>query len=244
MKKTLSIVMAIVMVASLIASFGCVNASADSHYVSMYLSDMYYYRHSFISRHIYVKTDANAANQQVVIHYENGENQPWADEEAEFVDYLSDGSKLWKADVTSSGYCTDFAVKYVADGVTYWDNNNGQNYGDYNLGSAPITVERQGYPGAFSIGSTHTITANLQNYAYEKNVFLRYTNDGWNTYTDVPMSYDSTNDNGTENWKGTLEKTTESYEDFQFCVCYQANGQTYWANNFGQNYNAYFCVGR
>ena len=78
--------------------------------------------------------------------------------------------------------------------------------------------------------------------AYHKNVFVRVTNDGWKSYTDIPMSYSETNDDGTENWTVDFSRTAENAEDFEYCVCYQANGQTYWANNLGENYDSYFRI--
>ena len=234
MKKAAALLTAVALIVSAFACFGCVSASADSHFVSMYLCDLYYGKHSAHSRNVYIKTDANASSQQVYVHYETGEPSVWEDAEAEFVETLSDGSKLWKANFTSWSYKFEYAIKYVADGNTYWDNNNGSNYTTETLGSAPVTAVRAGSPSAFC-SATETITANLQNYSYHKNVFVRYTNDNWNTYTDVPMSYSETLANGTENWTGVIDVIDR--ENLEFCICYQVNGQEYWANNFGRNYN-------
>lgn len=78
----------------------------------------------------------------------------------------------------------------------------------------------------------------MKNYAYEKNVQVRYTQDNWATYTDVPLSYNSTNSDGSELWTVNLNLDDRGTSNFQYCVYYQVNGQTYWANNFGQNYDA------
>ena len=239
MKRALTLVMALCMIVSAFAAFGCVNASADSHFVHLYYQDTYGSKYGCTGRYIYVQTDGNAYNQQVTVHYACANAKGWFDEDAEYVTTLSDGSKIWKANVRhydGSEYAAEYAIKYVADGATYWDNNNGNNYygPETSLGTAPIKVVRPDY--YYSFGTT--IYVNLQNYAYNKNVFIRYTNDNWNSYTDVPMSYDSTRDDGTEYWKGTVQVT--SSDSFKYCVCYQVNGQEYWANNFGKNYSSYF----
>ena len=228
--------MAIVMVASLIASFGCVNASADTAYAVLDHAETLVYG-STITRDIYVKTDASTANQQVYVHYDKAAGQAWADEQADYYKTLSDGSKIWKATITSSEDNTEFVIKYVANGTTIWDNNNGQNYsGNNTLGCAPVVAVR---PVHYSYYFTSFISAKLQNYGYQKNVFVRYTCNGWKTYTDVELTYSSTNADGTENWSGSVTRTYDC-SDFQYCIGYEVNGQTYWANNFGDNYDWYF----
>ena len=39
---------------------------------------------------------------------------------------LGDGSKIWRAEFTSTK--TKYAIKFVADGREYWANNFGANY--------------------------------------------------------------------------------------------------------------------
>ena len=232
MKKTkiVAAITAICMLVSVFAAFGCVNASADTANVSLYFAELTFSKYGMSTRDIYVKTDGNSSNQAVTVHYHYYMNS-WVDEEAELFTTLSDGSKIWKASIRS--YATEYAIKYEANGHTYWDNNNGNNYKQDVLGTAPVTVERSWYP---YYNGSNTLRVALQNYAYQKNVFVRYTNDGWNTYTDAPLSYYETNENGTETWTGSVVRTAEDWHDFEYCVCYQVNGQEYWANNFGENY--------
>ena len=235
--KAAALLTAICMLVSVFASFGCVNASAATANVSLYFSDTYSQTTDELTRIIYVKTDGSNSNQQVYVHYDKTAGQAWADEQAEYFKTLDDGSKLWKATIVSDADHTEYVIKYVANGHTYWDNNGGSNYSgtadNDDLGSAPFTVVRPLVPSYYF---SSFVTVKLHNYAYQKNVFIRYTLNGWRTYTDVPMSYDSTNSDGTETWKGTIRRSPET-SNFQYCVCYEVNGQTYWANNFGENYN-------
>ena len=153
----------------------------------------------------------------------------------------SDGSKIWRAEFTSTK--TKYAIKFVADGREYWDNNNGKDYnGSETIGVAPIAPQRNA-SGFYNTFYFH-IQAVLQNYAYHKEVFVRYTRDNWNTYKDQPLGYNNTRDDGTELWYTVLTVNyNESFgEGFEYAICYRVNGKEYWANNFGANYDAYFSV--
>ena len=241
-KKAAALILAVCMLVSVLGAFGCVTASADTHYATLYYTDWNFSKYGMSGKSIYIKTDGAASEQQVIVHHNYLPYEDWIDTEAEYVTTLDDGSKLWKADVTSYMHNYDkdfeFVIKYVADGVTYWNNNNGSNYINNAFGVAPIAVQR--YGSDLYIGNTITVT--LQNYAYNKNVFIRYTNDNWNTYTDAPMSYNKTNADGTENWTGEVSVTASDYSDFEYCVCYQVNGNEYWANNFGENYGYHYRI--
>lgn len=231
-KKSLSVVLTLSMLMSFFALFANVKVNAATDRVSMYSTGITFSKYGMSNREIYVQTKDNASDQHVYIHYNFMDGQDWKDEEATYVTTLSDGSKIWKATVRS--YNLKYAIKYVADGQTFWDNNNNQNYSNEEIGNAPITVRR----GSYSyFNNTYKIEVLLKNYAYEKNVQVRYTQDNWATYSDVPMSYNSTNSDGSELWTVNLNLDDRGTNNFQYCVYYQVNGQTYWANNFGQNYD-------
>ena len=160
-----------------------------------------------------------------------------------FVKYgmVSDGSKIFKASITS--FKDEYAIKYISDGNEYWDNNNGNNYHSEDIGSAPITVRRI-YTSSTGLGSEYTVNVVLKNYSYEKDVKVRYTEDNWATQHDVAMHYVSTNDDGTEVWATTLNLSNTSGRIFEYCAYYynKSNNQTYWANNFGQNYDSSYRI--
>ena len=90
---------------------------------------------------------------------------------------------------------------------------------------------------------TYQINAVLQNYAYHKNVFVRYTTDGWNSYSDQALGYSKTNADGTETWTTKINiENIADYSDFEYAICYQVNGTEFWANHFGANYNLNFSI--
>ena len=235
-KKAVAFAIAFSMLLCILGSFSTMAASASTDNVSLYSTELYFSKYGISHRYIYVQTNDNASDQHIYIHYKYLEGQDWKDAEATYHTTLPDGSKIWKAYISS--YNTEYAIKYVADGVTYWDNNNGNNYTYEKIGIAPITANRN----YASLPESYPISATLQNYAFDKVVKVRYTEDNWITYTDVPLSYYSTNGDGTENWTTTLSLDKSKTDNFEYCIYYEVNGQTYWANNFGENYDYYYRI--
>ncbi len=208
--------------------------------VSFYSMGSISTRQGISTYEVFVQTNDNANDQEVKVRYFYMPNLGWTDTKATYVTTLSDGSKIWRAVFTS--YKCQFAIKYEADGEVFWDNNNGNDYTSANvIGAAPIASERLSVY-QFS-GRDYTINAILKNFAYEKNVFVRYTTDGWNTYSDQALSYVNTNSDGTERWstKLSLEGVNTS-SGFEYAICYQVNGQEYWANYFGANYDINYAM--
>ena len=240
-KKTrfAAILLTLAMVIGLFGAVGVTSASAATDKVSLYSSSVTFSRVGVNSYEVFIRTRDNAADQQVYVHYFYTDIIGWCDAQAEYFTTLNDGSKIWKANFTSA--MTRYAIKFVADGREYWDNNNGNDYTRNDiLGVAPVTSERLGYQ---LYGNKFQINAVLQNYAYQKNVYVRYTTDGWNSYNDQALGYDKTNENGTETWTTTLNLPSNmDYSKFEYAICYQVNGTEFWANNFGANYDAYYYI--
>ncbi len=215
-----------------------VNAAADR--VSLYSSTITFAKYGTTDYEILVRTNDNATDQKVIIHYFFREPYGWAESEASYVTTLDDGSKIWKASIRSEK--CQYAIEYIADGETFWDNNDGANYdGTKRIGCAPIIANRLGYARFSSFG--YEVDAILQNYAYCKNVFVRYTTDGWNTYHDQSLGYVNTNADGSETWRTYLPVgSSNNYNGFEYAICYQVNGAEFWANNFGSNYDINYCA--
>ncbi len=238
LKKSVSLALAFTMLLSLFYIMSKTNVGAVTDRVSMYSSDVTFVKYGKVTRNIYIQTTDNASSQQVYVHYNYMSGEEWRDAQAEYFTTLSDGSKIFKASISS--FNDEYAIKYISDGNEYWDNNNGNNYHDEKIGSAPITIDRYGY----QTGSQYVVNVVLKNYSYEKDVKVRYTEDNWATQHDVAMHYVSTNDDGTELWAATLNLSNTSGRIFEYCAYYynKSNNQTYWANNFGQNYDSSYCI--
>ncbi len=235
---------AIAVMLSVFSIAGSATSVAATDKVSLYSSDVTFEKYGAKTYEIFVQTKDNANDQEVYIHYFYMDSLDWADTEAEYVTTLNDGSKIWRAYLSS--YNCQYAIKYVADGATYWDNNNGSNYnGTETIVSAPVEVKRRS--GFYYDLENYQIDVVLQNYAYNKNVFVRYTTDGWNTYNDASLSYSNTNSNGTETWTTKIDISSiiannYNYSGFEYAVCYQVNGNEYWANRFGKNYDINYSI--
>ncbi|SEQ24445.1 Carbohydrate/starch-binding module (family 21) [Lachnospiraceae bacterium RM5] len=240
-KKIVAMMLAVVMIFSAICFKSTISASAsETSGVSFYSMGKISTRQGITTYEVFVQTNGNAKDQEVTVHYFYMPGLGWCDAKAAYVATLGDGSKIWRAVITS--YDCQFAIKYEADGEVFWDNNNGNDYTAASvIGAAPVTSERL---SVFQFnGGDYTINAVLQNFAYEKNVFVRYTTDGWKTYSDQALSYVKTNNGGTETWstKVPLEGVSD-YSGFEYAICYQVNCTEYWANYFGANYDINYAM--
>lgn len=230
LKKLSAIIMAFVM---LFGAFGGnITAKASNSPVKMYYCDHVINWRGSIQYIVYIQIDARSAvNKAVYVHY-GSNSSGWRDIPATFVDKIDDNTEIWKATISGSG---EYAIKYIGDGQTYWDNNNGNNYTyDDILGAANIIVERLTYQS----GGSFTVQVIVKNLSYDKVVGLRYTLDNWATFSDMNLRYlSSIPDTDLERWSITLNLPESLMDSFQYCVYYQVNGLTYWDNNFGANYD-------
>lgn len=202
---------------------GGIEASAVTNGVSMYYCDQQPLKYGLISYRIYIKTEGNAFNQQVYVHYSTERNnEDTYDMQASYLKTLADGSKIWVANITAQSI--RYVIKYVADGQIFWDNNGGKFYTDETVGSIAIVINCS--------SDSRTISVTLKNYGYNKQVTLRYTTNSWNTYSEIPMHYKSTNANGTEVWEANISLDISNNSSFEYSVCYKVNGMTYWASSF------------
>lgn len=215
---------------------GKVSANASDNLVNMYFCDDQLCYHGAVRFTVYIQIDAKSANhKEVFIHHTLDDSGVWSDTAATYVTKLDDSTEIWKADIASTYEASvEYAVKYIGDGRTYWDNNNGNNYKYKNiLGIANVKAGRirRTYSGLY-------IAVTVKNLAPNKNVRLRYTLDNWVTYQDADFSYVSEiPGTDSETWSINLNIDESKMNSFQYCVYYEVNGQTYWDSNFGANYN-------
>ena len=237
--KIAAIVLTLAMLLSVFCIAGTASASAATDRVRLYSSNITFTKYGAATYDVYVQTRDNAQNQKVTVHYFYMPSLGWCDAPATYVTTLNDGSKIWKS--TFSSFACQYAIKYEADGETIWDNNNGRDYnGSEVIGAAPVAAESLSSMRSLR---SYQINAVLQNYAYHKNVFVRYTTDGWNSYSDQALGYSQTNADGTETWTTKINiENIADYSDFEYAICYQVNGTEFWANHFGANYDLNFSI--
>ena len=92
-------------------------------------------------------------------------------------------------------------------------------------------------------GTEYKITALLKDFAYEKDVMIKYTFDGWNTYKEEGMYYCSSgydteqlNEDRLQVWDKYLSIEDNEKKNFEFVLYYGVNGYDYWDNNDEKNY--------
>lgn len=243
-KKVTAIILALAMI---FGGFGIsgmeVNVKAADSPVKMYYCDQGYSYYGVITKNIYIQVDSrSASNKQVYVHHTNYYGTDWEDTEATYYTKLDDNTEIWKATINGMEASLKYAIKYIGDGNTYWDNNNGNNYRYEITGAANVKAGRlvfsQGYAGA-------NISAVVKNIGYDKKVNIKYTLDNWKTVKEKSLSYskaiEGTND---EIWETGISFEDSGYKDFYFCIGYEVNGKMYWDNNFGANFDSSYNKGR
>lgn len=240
-KKISAVIMAFAMLVGVAGGFGGeITAKASTNPVKMYYCDPIIKEwRGYRQYDVYIQIEAgSAATKEVYVHHGTGDSE-WQDTQASFVTKLDANTEIWKATVSGRENAgTEYAIKYIGDGKTYWDNNNGNNYTIHDiLGQANVKAERLSSQTA----SNYYIQAVVKNLAYNKVVKVRYTLDNWASYQDVNLSYRSSiTGTNMERWGVTLNLNESNLDSFHYCISYEVNGQTYWDNNCGANYDRSF----
>ena len=77
------------------------------------------------------------------------------------------------------------------------------------------------------------------NVAYAKEVYVRYTVNGWKTFKEQNAYYLSTSKDVTTDtffFGISLPSDWQDASTVEFAICYRVNGRDYWDNNFLRNY--------
>ena len=83
-------------------------------------------------------------------------------------------------------------------------------------------------------------TIQVRNICFEKAVSVRITFDSWSSFQDVPCRYLNNvygcPDTDTFSFSVSLLEDLNFSSRVEFCIQYQTRDQTFWDNNFGNNY--------
>jgi hypothetical protein len=194
----------------------------------------------------------NIAYQKHITVYSEMDSGNWVEICAlEYKESIPGGYELWTALLSTytNTWGDEFVIRFLADDVEYWDNNNGQNY-TYSGATGPMFAEPYTIlqeNGTIN-GNWLNIGVDLRNIAYEKSVNIIYTTNNWAT-TNVQSAYytssytygysgiSSPNAYGIERWRASIDIGYDSGETVEYVISYDVNGQTYWDNNWGRNYS-------
>lgn len=226
------------------------NAVAVSAADEVRLYDGHHFAYKFGYQSFYGKVDvANVGyTKNVTVTYNPGDGT-WYNEPATYLQSITENHEIWKWDANTgalgSGQHAElgnttgpiqFAVRYDVNGVTYWDNNNTNNYkvrdsyGEAVLGYPSIVKE-----GASLYNGNFTGSVLLKNLNYMKDVKVVYSTDNWATTNNGTLAYFSSLGNSLERWNFNLGLAYGSTQ-VKYAFSYTVNGVTYWDNNFGSNY--------
>jgi hypothetical protein len=200
------------------------------------------------------------------MEYEDG---VWRESYGTYVGPAEPGFELWRVSALNERmpwtprpigprWADELVVKYEVAGQTYWDNNQGRNYVVGPPADAPgemlfaglNLLQLQASASAFGDASGPQVyfsgVVNVRNLAFQKNVVVRYTTDGWRTQAELParfqsfrgefgVSLDYPNGAGIERWVFDAYLPGHA-QQIEYAIRYEVAGQTFWDNNFGQNY--------
>lgn len=195
-------------------------------------------------------------NKKISVHY-TYDDEHWNIAEGQYVRKASSGKEIWRFETVinlpnrknEDFYCR-LAIKLQVEGKEYWDNNNGKDYSlwrkhectvNYNpryvLGNVNVSLVNYGRACDYNKLNKDYITGNilLRSFDYNKEVRIRYTSDNWITFKEKRACYEGNNSNNTEIWTFSLDDIPQGSK-VHFCISYTVAGETYWDNNFGDNY--------
>lgn len=199
-----------------------------------------------------------AYNKQVFAHYKR-EDGSWVDLPLTYSRPAGSGREIWTTSYSPPLNTTvdlQFALKYVVNGQTYWDNNNGGNYfvpkdSGAHLG-AGINVLNLYHQPTVRLGVSDTSVygaAALRNLAVLKDVTIVYSTDNWATTKSTTATYSpnhwagayssaaNPNADGIEVWPFSLNVGAGASQ-VDYAIRYTVNGEVHWDNNGGQNYRS------
>ena len=203
-------------------------------------------------QYLAIKTKAMGTNENVKIHYTT-DGRTWRDIAA-IRTIKGNGSSKWElpfASLSSPDQPTSnkkFAIKYTANGKSYWDNNGGKNYlfGEFVFKRAiKISALDSGLYMTGDCGNKKiSLSGNMavRHLGNPKKVGIKYTFDNWATSQTVDASYyypnpgSSTDNTDIEVWWLSTPDYSPTKNRMEYVAYYTVNGKTYWDNNYGLNY--------
>ncbi len=211
----------------------------------------------------YVVEITNLSPTKTVVAYQQLSNGQWEDFNLTYSFTTSTETEIWTGTSTKSilyfngpaqnQFGEKLAIKYIANGQTYWDNNNSLDYFISNTNRADnssflylsdelniFSTQALNSPAIQSdANNTHlNIAADVRNIAFAKEVKMVYTVDNWATVSTKSLTFNSyENNNANTNYeRWTLSFSIPRTTKVIYALSCKVNGVTYWDNNFGNNY--------
>jgi Carbohydrate/starch-binding module (family 21) len=152
-------------------------------------------------------------------------------------------------------YTEEFAIQCTADGVAYWDSNNGVNYklngNNFNAIGGQVLLNKATVVKGGLKGDSWWIEGEIyaKKISYKKRVGIIFSGDDGNSWQEIDAQYQGVETEGAYNsifntpievWKFKTPAQDYPAEPafFRLAVYYRNDdtGESYWDNNFGQDY--------
>lgn len=167
---------------------------------------------------------------------------------AKYFGPAENGYEIWEAHSNIPAGPASYRIEYAVDGQTYFDNNAGELYplvdgplfyAEQNI--SQILTGREFYDAYAAF--TAVVRSDL---GAEKNVTLHYSYDDFKTVEHRPMNFQiqylygygliDSPSNSTALYYVSMGNIPESVRNIKYYFSYEVGGQTYYDNNYGNNY--------
>ncbi|MEK4511393.1 hypothetical protein EJP82_03715 [Paenibacillus anaericanus] len=228
-----------------------ISASAAGNEVSLIDSQITrFYKSGFVGFNGNIEVENLGPTKAVTVHYTT-DDVTWYDTSASYVGPTTSSKEKWRFEISTSNSTTEhselkdlnfvkFAIKYDVNGQTYWDNNGYANYYNTPNNYSPTSIIL-GEPNllnshAYLIGDTFDGSIFVKNVSPNKTVKVVYTTDNWATTQEGYASYNGSanNLNSVEFWNFNFYVPNAT--EVKYAISLTAGGQTYWDNNYGNNF--------
>lgn len=197
-------------------------------------------------------------SKQVFVRYllDDPQGEGWQDEAAIYREGPLSGSEFetWyvpRVPLPQGSQTIEFALGYKVNGMTYWDNNQGENY----HGIKGLKVMGAGrYVQLDSLSWYHEDPDSPLNRSFLRGYVLTrpigpnpgvvrvgFSTDQWKAeHRKLAASYHYRNVAGYNVWVFEIENNPDlipALDELEFYLEYEYNGEYYWDNNQGQNYH-------
>ncbi len=201
----------------------------------------------FVKLRIKPVAGANLDHKKVGVIYKVGGKGPEITVNGYYFTTWGNGDEEWHVKIsmpTMQQMAFTFNAWYQdGAGHTYYDDNSGELHA-VNYGQSSTIIYRDA-PGSdvavTSSGVQGNIQVSLADLDYDKVVLVRWTTDGWQTFTDTPLSFLQDSSEAYEKWGVHLDVPGD-FQELQYAILYRhgvvngADAYEFWDNNNGQNY--------
>ncbi|WP_054943111.1 carbohydrate-binding protein [Paenibacillus ihuae] len=223
---------------------------ASDQPVQLTSANLYLYKYGYVGFSGNIEVSNLGYQKTVTIHYTPGDGK-WYDTNASYQAPTDSTHEKWGFMVSTdimnnnnpqltNAQTIQFAIKYQVNGQTYWDNNNGQNYSVSRFNESSTILGKPQVLRAYDDLYKNTFSGSIyvKNLDYSKEVKIKYTTDNWNTTREGYASYSmpGNSDGSVEIWNFSFNNIDPSVTQIQYAISYTAIGQTYWDNNYENNY--------